>query len=248
MMSDPKLNHAQPAGDGNTAELQIAMLIYPEMTAMDMVAPQLVFANLPNSRVHLVWKEMVPIVCDSGLTVLPTATLEQCPADLDVLFVGGSKAATWPLMHDKTIMDFLADRGARAQWVTSVCTGSLLLAAAGLLNGYQATSHWAVRHLLTALGAQPKEERVVSDRNRLTGGGITAGIDFALMLASKLCGPDFAQTLQLILEYDPEPPFPGGSPHHAAPAILQMAQNIYAQEVSLATLAVEQCRGARGHR
>lgn len=241
-MNDVDNNQARSLVDDDTAAMQIAMLIYPEMTAMDMVAPQLIFANLPNAKVHLVWKDMAPIVCDSGLAVLPTCTLEACPADLDVLFVGGSKAATWPLLHDKTIINFLADRGARAKWVTSVCTGSLLLAAAGLLNGYNATSHWAVRHLLASLGAEPINERVVSDRNRLTGGGITAGIDFALMLASKLCGEQFAQTLQLILEYDPEPPFPGGSPQHAAPEILQLAQSIYADEVSLATQAVGQYR------
>ena len=244
-MQQPPANAPSPASIEPAAQLQIGMLIYPDMTAMDMVAPQLVFANLPNARVHLLWKTLEPVVSDSGLTVLPNCILEDCPADLDVLFVGGSKAATWPLMHDKAVISFLADRGARAKWVTSVCTGSLLLAAAGLLNGYNATSHWAVRHLLASLGAHPLDERVVLHGNRLTGGGVTAGMDFALSIASQLCGEDFAKTLQLLVEYDPQPPFQGGSPQHAEPAIVQAAQGLYAEEVMRAGQAVQQHLAAR---
>ncbi|MES2163318.1 MAG: DJ-1/PfpI family protein [Pseudomonadota bacterium] len=214
------------------------MLIYPGMTALDMVAPQLVFSNLPGARVHLVWKTLEPVLSDSGMTILPTCTLDQCPAKLDVLFVGGSKAATWPLLEDREITTFLADRGTRATWITSVCTGSLLLAAAGLLQGYQATSHWAVRPLLAQLGATPVDARVVRDRNRITGGGVTAGMDFGLTLAALLCGEPFARTLQLLVEYDPQPPFPGGHPDTAVPDVLQLATALYAEEVAKASVTI----------
>jgi cyclohexyl-isocyanide hydratase len=237
--SDIAKPHTTTGATGHPME--IGMLIYPGMTALDMVAPQLVFANLPNSRVHLVWKTLEPVVCDTGLAILPTCTLEECPANLDVLFVGGSKASTWALMNDQHITGFLSDRGSRAKWITSVCTGSLLLAAAGLLKGYSATSHWAVRHLLAALGANPVEERVVQHGNRLTGGGVTAGIDFALLIASKLCGEDFAKTFQLLIEYDPQPPFQCGSPALAEPEIVHAANARYAGEVARASLEVEQC-------
>lgn len=218
--------------------LNIGMLIYPGMTALDMVAPQLVFASLPNARVHLLWKTLDPVESDSGLAIVPTTTLADCPQRLDVLFVGGSKAATWPLLGDVEVIAFLADRGAQAAWVTSVCTGSLLLAAAGLLRGYRATSHWAVRPLLLELGAIPVDQRVVADRNRLTGGGVTAGMDFALTLAGQLCGEQFGKALQLLVEYDPQPPYRSGHPDRADSATLALATGLYANEVAQANLAV----------
>lgn len=217
--------------------IDIVMLIYPNMTALDMVAPQLVFANMPNARVHLVWKEMQPVPCDSGFAILPTATLAACPQRPAVLFVPGSKGATWDLMRDAEVLAFLRRCGAVADWVSSVCTGSLLLAAAGLLQGYRATSHWAVRGLLAEMGATPDAARVVQDRNRLTGGGVTAGMDFALTLAARLHGEAFARTLQLLVEYDPQPPFGHGRPDQAEAATLQMASAIYGAETALATAA-----------
>jgi cyclohexyl-isocyanide hydratase len=239
-------NTDQTTSSNNTtnAPLHVGMLIYPEMTAIDMVAPQLIFTNLPNAQVHLIWKNMDPVRSDSGLTVLPTCTFEDCPHDLDVLFVGGSKSGTWPLLGDTEIISFLADHGQRAKWITSVCTGSLLLAAAGLLDGYLATSYWAVRHLLDSLGAISVDGRVVHDRNRITGGGVTAGMDFALTIAARLCGDQYAKTLQLLVEYDPQPPYETGNPSTAEPGILQAATAIYSHEVDCATNAVKKIQRA----
>ncbi|MET0341821.1 MAG: DJ-1/PfpI family protein [Polyangiales bacterium] len=215
------------------APLTIAMLIYPGCTALDFVAPQLTFAILPGATVHLVWKDLAPVQCDSGYGIVPTTTLADCPKDVDVLFVGGSARSTWPLMVDDEILGFLRDRGARARYVTSVCTGSLLLAAAGLLQGYQATSYWAVRHLLPQLGAKVADGRVVVDRNRITGGGVTAGVDFGLRLSEILRGRDFAELQQLMIEYAPEPPF-AGSPDEARPSVVETGRAMYASSVALA--------------
>lgn len=219
--------------------LEIGMLVYPGMTALDAIAPQLVFANMMNTRVHLVWKTLEPVVADTGLAVLPTATFETCPSVLDVLFVGGARAATWPLLSDVETVQFVRSRGDAARWVTSVCTGSLLLGAAGLLQGYRATSHWAVRELLTDFGATPVDARVVIDGNRMTGGGVTAGMDFGLRLAALLHGEPFAKALQLLVEYHPEPPFETGSPSSSDPQTLQLATSIYAGEIAMAKKATK---------
>ncbi|UTY60261.1 DJ-1/PfpI family protein [Massilia sp. erpn] len=230
---------SMPAG----APTDIVMLVYPGMTALDMVAPQLVFSNLPNARVHLVWKNLEAVACDTGFAILPTATLADCPQRPTVLFVPGSKGATWALMQDEEVLDFLRRCGAAADWVSSVCTGSLLLAAAGLLQGYCATSHWGVRELLAEMGATPCDARVVEDRNRLTGGGVTAGMDFALTLAARLYDEPFARILQLLIEYDPQPPFGPGHPQHVDAAVLQSASALYSEEVALAAHAAR----AAGH-
>ncbi len=131
-------------------------------------------------------------------------------------------------MNDAEGLAFLADRAATSKYITSVCSGSLLLAAAGLLKGYKATSHWAMRDSLSAFGAEPVEARVVVDRNRITGGGVTAGIDFGLVILAKLRGDDAAKLTQLAMEYDPEPPFDAGSPKTAGPAIVEQAINFMA--------------------
>ena len=142
-------------------------------------------------------------------------TLSDCPSQLDILFIGGGSKGTLSLMKDKEALDFLADRGSRARYVTSVCTGSLVLGAAGLLRGYKATSHWAVRDVLPLLGAQLAEGRIVEDRNRITAGGVTAGIDFGLRLTSRMRDEHYAEMLQLAFEYDPQPPFHSGNPTSA---------------------------------
>ena len=224
---------APPAGGG----IEIAMLAYPGMTPLDLIGPHQIWARMPGVRVHLVWKRLEPIVGDSGLAILPTTTFADCPAQLDVLFVGGSFAATWPLMSDAETLDFLTSRGQAARFVTSVCTGSLLLGAAGLLCGYQATSHWAVRHVLPDLGAIRSDERVVIDRNRITGAGVTAGLDFGLRVIEALGGTDLAQVAQLFTEYDPEPPFDAGSPATAPAPILALVTALYAEEVARAEAA-----------
>lgn len=152
---------------------------------------------------------------DSGLPIQPTATLKECPGNVDILFVPGGLRGTAAIMNDPEVIDFLHDRGRRARYVTSVCTGSLVLGAAGLLRGYRATSHWTVCDLLPLLGAEPEAGRVVEDRNRITGGGVTAGIDFGLRLAARLRDEPYAKMLQLIFEYEPRPPFHAGNPESA---------------------------------
>lgn len=194
---------------------QIAMLIHPACIPLDVFGPHAVFALLGNVNVHLVWKTREVITAATGLLLQPTTTFSECPKELDVLFVPGGLEGGTALMNDPEVVEFLHDRGSRAQYVTSVCTGSLLLGAAGLLRGYRATSHWTVRDLLPMFGAEPVAQRVVTDRNRITAGGVTAGIDFGLQVAARLRSEQYARMLQLMLEYDPHPPFQAGSPDSA---------------------------------
>jgi cyclohexyl-isocyanide hydratase len=196
---------------------QIAMLIYPQMTALDLVGPLQVLAGLGNVEVHLVWKEKTrPVMSDAGMPIMPTRTFAECPDQLTVLLAPGGALGTLAVMQDEAVLDFVAEKGKTAKWITSVCTGSLILGAAGLLEGYRATSHWAMRDtVLPLLGAVPVKARVVEDRNRMTGGGVTAGIDFGLRLAAKLRTERMARAIQLSTEYDPQPPFHAGSPEEA---------------------------------
>jgi cyclohexyl-isocyanide hydratase len=177
-----------------------------------------------------VWKTKDLVISDTGIGIQPTDTFETCPRDLDVLFVPGGFGQQ-RIMNDSEVLAFLADRAPRSRYVTSVCSGSLLLGAAGLLKGYKATSHWAAREGLRMFGAEPVEGRVVVDRNRVTGGGVTAGIDFGLVLLAKLRGDDAARLTQLAMEYDPEPPFDAGSPEAAGPAIIEQAMSMMAAEM-----------------
>lgn len=193
---------------------KVAMLIYPNMVGLDMIGPMTVF-KIAQFDVQLVWKDKSPVSNDLGIPLFATQTFEQCASDLDILFVGGGTLGTVACMNDADVLAFLTDRGTRAKWVTSVCTGALVLAAAGLLDGYDATAHWAVADQLPLLGARHVDKRVVRDRNRMTGGGVTAGIDFALALVAQMKGEELARKIQLIIEYAPEPPFKNGTPAEA---------------------------------
>lgn len=195
---------------------KVAFLIYPNMVALDLVGPMTVFKVL-RCDVQLVWKDKAPLPTDIGVPMAATRSFAECARDLDVICVPGGIMGTTACMDDPEVLAFLADRGARARWVTSVCTGSLLLGAAGLLNGYDATSHWATVDLLPIMGARHVDRRVVIDRNRATGGGVTAGIDFGLTLAAQLRDEEAARRVQLILEYAPAPPFRNGTPTEAGP-------------------------------
>ncbi|MDX1934801.1 MAG: DJ-1/PfpI family protein [Capsulimonadales bacterium] len=212
---------------------QIAMFVYPNMTALDLVAPHLMFTGLMNVAVHLVAKTLKPIRSDNGLTIVPTTTLAKCPKKLTVLFCPGGSQGTLAMMKDVEVLNFLADRGKTASYVTSVCTGSLLLGAAGLLEGYRATSHWAVRdEILPLYGAIPVNERVVEDRNRITGAGVTAGMDFGLRLATLLRNEKYARALQLAFEYDPQPGYRAGTPETAGEDVVGMMNAMYAPLVT----------------
>lgn len=198
---------------------RVVFLVYPNVTQLDLTGPAQVLSRLGNSTVDLVWKTRDPVPTDSGFALLPTATLDEVET-ADILCVPGGFGCV-DVMHDEEALDWVRRVGSGAQWVTSVCTGSLILGAAGLLQGYRATSHWAWRDDLKLFGAEPVAERVVFDRNRVTGGGVTAGIDFALALTAKIRGEKFAQTIQLGLEYDPHPPFNAGSPDVAGEELIE---------------------------
>jgi cyclohexyl-isocyanide hydratase len=190
---------------------------------------------MPRARVHLVWKTRDPVRTDRGLAILPTATVAECPA-LDLVCVPGGPGQV-ALMQDAEILDWLRRQAKTCRWVTSVCTGSLVLGAAGLLRGYRATSHWLSLDQLALLGAEPVAERVVMDRNRITGAGVTSGIDFALFVAAQIYGEDVAKEIQLGIEYDPAPPYAAGSPRTADPALVDRVSRKLAERQT-ARLAV----------
>jgi cyclohexyl-isocyanide hydratase len=190
--------------------IAIGFLVFPNVQQLDLTGPYEVFASWPEARVRLVWKDRSPVVSATGLRLAPDATFDDC-GQLDVVCVPGGIGVN-PLLTDKIALDFLRRQAKGARFVTSVCTGALVLGAAGLLRGKRATTHWASHHLLAAFGAVPTEGRVVRDGAVLTGGGVTAGIDFALTLVAELAGAAAAQAIQLNLEYAPEPPFDAGSP------------------------------------
>ncbi|MEN3952384.1 DJ-1/PfpI family protein [Iodidimonas sp. SYSU 1G8] len=205
----------------------IAMLCYPRMTILDLIGPQYMFASLMGASVHLVAKSRDPITSDTGVTIVPSATFDECPRDLTVLFVPGGTDGTLAAMRDDATREFVADRGSRARYVTSVCTGALVLGAAGLLKGHRATTHWAALETLPDFGATPIAERVVRDRNRITGAGVTAGLDFGLTMVSELRDETYAQGVQLICEYDPAPPFNAGSTRTAPPEVKTMMEQMF---------------------
>lgn len=198
--------------------IRIGMLLFPDLTQLDLTGPAEVFSRVPGCEVHLVWKTLEPVRSDRGMAILPDATFATCPK-LDVICVPGGPGQV-ALMDDAETLDFLRRMAATCRLVTSVCTGSLVLGAAGLLRGYRATSHWSSIDQLALLGAVPVAERVVCDRDRMTGAGVTSGIDFALAVAAELRGEAVAREIQLQLEYDPAPPFEGGSLHSAAPDLV----------------------------
>ncbi|MBL8821217.1 MAG: DJ-1/PfpI family protein [Planctomycetia bacterium] len=195
---------------------QALMLAYPQFTLLDLVGPHSILSMVAGIQVKIVAKTKDPITTDTGVTLLPQQTLKDTTEEPLLIFVPGGTAGTLRAMEDKEITEFLKSRGSKATYVTSVCTGSLVLGAAGLLKGYQATTHWAAMDFLKPLGAIPTAKRVVEDRNRITGAGVTAGLDFGLRLAAKLKDDRYAQNVQLAIEYDPEPPYKCGSPASAS--------------------------------
>jgi cyclohexyl-isocyanide hydratase len=195
--------------------MDIAFLLFPNVTQLDLTGPAQVLSRLPGARVHLVWNSLDPVPTDAGFSILPNATFTDMPSP-DLLCVPGGMGIA-DVIDNEAALQWVRLAGANAQWVTSVCTGALILGAAGLLEGYKATTHWAWHDKLALFGATPVKARCVMDRNRATGGGVTAGIDFALALVAKIAGEEVARTIQLALEYDPAPPFDSGSPEGAGP-------------------------------
>ncbi|HBE21151.1 MAG TPA: DJ-1/PfpI family protein [Cyanobacteria bacterium UBA11149] len=199
----------------------IGLVFYPGMTALDIVGPQEVFGGLPNVQIHRIWKTLDPVKTDNGMIVLPDTTFANCPC-LDLICIGGGLGQGL-LEDDPDMLAFLRKQGNTAKFIASVCGGSHFLAKAGLLQGYRAATHWAMREQLAGLGVEVGTERVVIDRNRITGGGVTAGIDFALTIARILYGEEIAKITQLLIEYNPAPPFDTGSPEKAGAELVDKA-------------------------
>lgn len=242
-----ELHHLEMAGKygqltgGKT--VKIGMVVYPGMFLLDLIGPLAVFEAMMNREIHLIWKNLEPVNNTKSdysafIPISPTTTFDRCPEDLDVLFVPGGVPGTLAMMEDPDLIHYLKTKGSKAKFITSVCTGSLILAAAGLLKGYKATSYWATTEHLKYFGAIPTKGRVVIDRNRITGGGVTAGIDFGLRIVGLLRSPDYARAVQLYLEYDPSPPFNSGSPEKAPPIVRQFLEDMFAGlKVSLSQIS-----------
>jgi cyclohexyl-isocyanide hydratase len=212
----PEEDHAM------AATLEIGFLLFPRLTQLDLTGPFEVLSRLPGARVRLLWKALEPVRSDTGLGLLPDTRLADCP-QLDLVCVPGGPGVA-ALMEDREVLEFLRRQAAAARYVTSVCTGALVLGAAGLLRGRQATTHWASHDFLAALGARPVAARVVRDGTLVTGGGVTAGIDFALEIVAEIAGPAAAQAIQLQIEYAPAPPFDAGTPERAPAEVLAAAR------------------------
>jgi cyclohexyl-isocyanide hydratase len=202
--------------------LSIGFLIFPRLTQLDFTGPFEVMTRLPGAQVRTIWKQAGPVRSDSGLTMLADTGFAECPP-LDILCIPGGPGVA-ALMEDPEVLEFVRAQAATARYVTSVCTGALVLGAAGLLRGKRATTHWASHDFLAAFGATPVAARVVRDGALFTGGGVTAGIDFALSIAAEIAGPEAAQAIQLQIEYAPAPPFDAGHPDSAPAAVLEAAR------------------------
>ncbi len=217
---------------------RIGFLIFPEIMQLDMTGPYEIFTKLPDTDVKLIWKNLDPVTVAGGMRILPDVTFKTCP-ELDLICVPGGGGMN-PLMNDPETLMFLKDKAVDAKYVTSVCTGSLVLAAAGLLTGKRAACHWMSREMLAEFGVIPDSSRVVIDGNYISGGGVTAGIDFGLTVAAEVFGEEVAKSVQLGIEYNPEPPFDAGSPDTAGPDVEQAARDAAADRQEARLTAVKQ--------
>lgn len=217
--------------------LNIGFVLFPNLTQLDLTGPLQVLGRAPEANVHLAAASMEPVASDGALKLVPTTTFTDCP-DLDVLCVPGGFGVD-AAMAEPALMDFVRRQSACARYVTSVCTGAFILGAAGLLRGKRATTHWAYHDELARVGAIPERARVVRDGNIITGGGVTAGIDFGLTLLAELAGADYARLVQLSLEYDPGPPFDAGAVEKAPASVSAEAQARYQPRVAAFREALE---------
>ncbi|MDI3404045.1 DJ-1/PfpI family protein [Streptomyces cavernicola] len=215
--------------------MQIAILLYPGFTALDAIGPYQTLNPLPDAEVLFVAERAAPVTDDNGtLTLTPRKTLTEVP-DPDIVVVpGGPPENVQPQMANPAVLDWLRAADAHTTWTTSVCTGSLLLAAAGFLKGRRATSHWLALDALQGLGAEPTGERVVFDGKYVTAAGVSSGIDMGLTLAGKIAGDPYAQGIQLMIEYDPQPPYDAGSPEKAPAELVEKFRSEESEEAEAA--------------
>lgn len=226
------------------APFRIGLLLFPDITQLDLTGPYEVFTKIPGAEVRLVWKSLEPVRAGGGMRLLPDTTFDACP-QLDLICIPGG-AGMNPLLTDAETLAFIRRQAAGARFVTSVCTGALVLGAAGLLKGRRATTHWMSHGMLAAFGAIPVAERVVVDGRIVTGGGVTAGIDFGLRIAALVAGEDVAKAIQLGLEYDPAPPFSAGHPRSADAALVAAAEAAAAPRQAQRQAAVDAAAAALG--
>lgn len=222
--------------------IEIGFLLFPKLMQLDLTGPHEVFSLLPDAHLHLVWKTREPITASAGLVLTPTTTFDECP-QLDVICVPGGTGVN-ALLTDAETLAFIRGQAGGARYVTSVCTGSLVLGAAGLLEGRKAATFWMSMEFLPAFGAIPVNQRVVIDGNIITGGGVTAGIDFGLKVAAELAGEETAKRIQLGIEYDPSPPFASGHPRSAEPALVEKTRSLAAQRQAERKSQVEKAAAA----
>jgi transcriptional regulator GlxA family with amidase domain len=204
--------------------MRIAYVLYPDFTALDLVGPYEIISRWPDAEVHFLARSLDPVRADESLTVIPTDTPESLP-DPDLIVVPGS-GNPLPVMEDEVLLDWLRTAAPGCQWTVSVCTGAGLYAAAGLLEGKTTTTHWAFRDVVRAFGVEVVEDRVVWQGNHISAAGVSAGIDMALALTERIHGRELAKALQLVIEYDPQPPFDSGSPRKADATTRRLARRI----------------------
>lgn len=223
----------------------VVILLYPGFTAIDAIAPEYILSTMSGAKVRFVAKTKAAVTCETGYEVTPNLAFDECPESPDLFLVPGGTAGTLAAMKDSETMDFIRKHGASARLTGSVCTGSLLLGAAGLLSGYEATSHWQTLELLPLCGAKVSEKRVVFDRDRVTGAGVTAGLDLALELVKRYRGDFYAKGVQLLAQYDPQPPFPGaGDPAKADADVVALMNGMHRPFVELMGKSLQSTLGA----
>jgi len=203
--------------------VRLGILIFPNIQQLDLTGPYEVFASAKGAEVVLVWKDRNPVMSSTGLPLTATASFDDCPP-LDVICIPGGGGVN-ALLEDRAVIDFVRDRAEKARYVTSVCSGAIVLGAAGLLKSKRATTHWYAQDFLAAFGAIPVDKRIVEDGALITAGGVTSGIDFGLLVLARLLGQEEAETVQLQLEYAPAPPFRSGTPGEASLQVLARARD-----------------------
>lgn len=218
----------------------IVILLYPGFTALDAIGPEYILSTMSGAKVRFVAKTKAPVTCETGYEVTPNLSFEECPAKPELFLVPGGTAGVLTAMEDAATMEFIRETGSSAKLTGSVCTGSILLGAAGLLRGYEATSHWQTLELLTLCGARPSDKRVVFDRDRVTGAGVTAGLDLALELVQRYRGDFYAKGVQLLAQYDPRPPFSdAGDPSKADAEVVNLMKGMHKPFVELMGKSVQ---------